>query len=247
MKRSMLSFVVILICIAPVRGQEPANRRGQVEAYLKKVTLARLAIASNTEEWLNHFPNDVLLTGQNGDIADKAELRKLRAAGAPDLTRFVPPLEDVKFQLSGDVAILNYRVLRVTKYGDQEVRVQIRKNDVFVRRHNRWELISIQQFFIPNTERIGRKLSAEILDRYAGQYESYPPPLHFFVERQGDKLMIRQSDEKDWTELLAASEDTFVIPGVSEQFVFEGNSAGNLTAIVVRVLSGQDYSLKRIK
>ena len=218
-----------------------------MEAYLKKITLARLTIAPDTEEWLRYFPNDILLTGQNGDVFDKAELRKERAANPPQLTHFVPALEDVRFQLSGDIAILNYRVLRVSKYGDQEVRIQTRKNDVFVRRHNRWELVSVQQIFVPNTERTGKKLSAEILDRYVGQYESYPSPLHFFVERQNDKLMIRQSDEKDWTELIAASEDTFVIPGVSEQFVFEKNSAGNVPAIIVRVISGQDYSLKRIK
>lgn len=59
--------------------------------------------------------------------------------------------------------------------------------------------------------------------------------------------MIRETGEKDWTELLAVSDNTFVIKGAADQIVFVKGKGKKFSQMIVRGLGGQDIMSRRTK
>jgi hypothetical protein len=78
----------------------------------------------------------------------------------------------------------------------------------------------------------------KVLDTYLGVWRDAPAPSTVTFTRDGGKLMARGTNGTDKTELLALSDNTFVLRGDSTLITFEKGPDGKVTRTLLRDLGG---------
>jgi len=97
--------------------------------------------------------------------------------------------------------------------------------------------------FAPAKERVAIKLEANILDRYAGQYE-LAPKVFFNLRRDGQKLMAQLTGQA-YCEIFPESETDFFYKVVNAQITFKRDAGGKVQSLVLHQ-NGLDQSAKKI-
>lgn len=95
----------------------------------------RQAIAAN-------MADDFRQIGRDGSVADKAAF--LDGLLSPDLEIDPYTIEDFEIRLHGKVALLSGRTRMTGSYRGQPFASHYRYIDVYVRRHGKWRIVSVQ-------------------------------------------------------------------------------------------------------
>ena len=99
-------------------------------------------------------------------------------------------------------------------------------------------MISSAISVIPYADLESKTVDPKVLDRYVGVWPDTPAPATVAISREGGKLMAQGSNETEKTELLALSDNTFVVRGDAALITFEKGPDGNVTRILYRDIGG---------
>jgi len=95
--------------------------------------------------------DDFTITNSNGSVQTKADIMKMlgspRPATAPSFTFST---EDVQARVDGDKVILSGRVLQKGERNGQQMTMQSRYTDTYVKRQGRWQVVASQLTRIPH-------------------------------------------------------------------------------------------------
>ena len=92
---------------------------------------------------------------------------------------------------------------------------------------------------IPFADLESRPVDPRVLDTYLGAWIAAPAPSTITLTREGGQLMAQRSNETDEkTELLALSDNTFVIRGDSDLITFEKGPDGKVTRMLFHDVGG---------
>jgi ketosteroid isomerase-like protein len=87
-----------------------------------------------------YMADDVVLTGPDGDVLDKARLNADIKSGALKLQSST--MSDMKVRVHGDTAVVTYGSTDKGTYKGKDVSGEFRWTDVFVRRNGSWQLVA---------------------------------------------------------------------------------------------------------
>ena len=157
-------------------------------------------------------------------------------------------LTETEFRQSGDTAVFSYISTRKRHDNfDGAVRHQhIRRSVVYQQRAGRWQLVLLTAAGVPWVDGRQRPVDPKILDEYVGIYADFPPPTTVTFTRDGTRLMAQGSAEKEKTELLALSDDTFAVRGYPGEFYFERGPEGHFVRLWFRDFGGDQLEQRRL-
>jgi CubicO group peptidase (beta-lactamase class C family) len=89
-------------------------------------------------------------------------------------------------------------------------------------------------------------IDPKLFELYSGQYQPAPPGGVIIVERRGDALFVKFDTAPQGLRLHAESERSFFITETDLQVIFQTDSEGRATSLIVH-FAGQDYPAPRIK
>jgi hypothetical protein len=121
----------------------------------------------------------------------------------------------------------------------------VRRTVVYQHRDGKWQLILLSAALLPYADAQQRPVNPKILDEYVGVYEDFPSPRTVTLSSNGTRLTAQGSWEKEKTELIALSDDTFVIPGDGNQLYFERDPDGHFL-LWYRDLGGDQILQRRV-
>jgi ketosteroid isomerase-like protein len=95
------------------------------------------------------YADDILFTGVNGAVCDKASLMSEARRGvaerqaAPETKHFVASYDkdDIRVVAHGDTAVTSYRFTITIRNGDKENRQTYRTTNVWLKRKDGWQVI----------------------------------------------------------------------------------------------------------
>ena len=99
-------------------------------------------------------------------------------------------------------------------------------------------MITSSAAVIPWADPESKEVDPRILDRYVGLWSDTPEPNTVTITRDGSRLMAQGSDEKEKTELLAVSDDTFVVRGEPALITFQRDPDGQIRVTTWRDIGG---------
>lgn len=236
---SAMALFVILLGTAGYPA-ETANLKREI----LEVEKARLAFPTDSSRWIDSIAADALFMQGNGVVLNKQQTIDMYKSGIVENST---DLKETEFRQSGDIAILSYVTTRIRHDdGDRSVRHQhVRRTVVYQLKEEKWRLILLSAAMFPYADAQQRPVNPKILDEYVGVYEDFPPPRTVTLSRNGTSLMAQGSWEKEKTELIALSDDTFVVPGEANQLYFEHGPGGHLL-LWYRDIGGDQILQRRV-
>jgi hypothetical protein len=146
------------------------------------------------------------------------------------------------FKLFGDTAVFSYVYTRTRQDEAFEIHQHIRRTAVYQRNGTHWQLIQSASVAFPNADRKQKPVEPKILDRYVGSYEG-----NLTISRDGNRILSQDPADKEKVELLAVTDNSFVIANESDfvLFVFERGPDGR-TQIRAHNVGGSEEVIKRI-
>jgi Domain of unknown function (DUF4440) len=210
------------------------------ESEIRAIETAKLQYPLEPDRWAKNVSDDALFTQGNGKIITKAELLRLYNEGHTIKNSL--ELMEPHFKLFGDTAVFSY-VYRRTRQDDSfEIHQHIRRTAVYQRNGAHWQLIQSASVAFPNADRKQKPVDAKTLDRYVGFYEG-----NLRITRDGNRILSQDPTDKEKVELLAVTDNSFVIANESDfvLFVFEQGPDGR-TQIRAHNVGGSEEVIKRI-
>ena len=211
------------------------------ESEIRAIETAKLQYPLDPERWANNVSDNALFTQGNGKIITKPELLRLYQREGRTLKNSLELMEQ-HFKMFGDTAVFSYVYTRTRQDEAFEIHQHIRRTAVYQRNRAHWQLIQSASVALPNADRKQKPVDAKILDRYVGLYEG-----NLRITRDGNQILSQDPSDKEMVELLAVSDNSFVIANESEfvLFVFEQGSDGR-TQIRAHNVGGSEAVIKRI-
>jgi hypothetical protein len=206
------------------------------EQEIRALETVRLKSPSKTEVWSGNVAKDALFHLGDGTVLSKQGLLpRMHQQVMEDSLE----MSDTMFSQIGDVAIFSY-VFRRTHHNDASavIHQHIRRTLVYQRTGSGWQMVASAVATIPFADLESRPVDPKVLDTYLGVWIATPVPSTITLTREGGKLMAQQSNETEKTELLALSDNTFVIRGDSHLITFEKGSDGKVTRMLIRDVGG---------
>ncbi|MBZ5656812.1 MAG: DUF4440 domain-containing protein [Acidobacteriia bacterium] len=207
-------------------GQE-TPKIGSAEQEIRALETERLRSPNKADAWSGHVAKDALFHQGNGVVLNKQDfLASIHDKAFDDSLE----LSDTKFSQMGDVAILSY-VFKRTLHVDATAILHrhLRRTVVYQRTDSGWQMITSAASVIPYADLESKPVDPKVLDTYVGVWPDTPAPATVTLTRNGGKLMAQGSNETEKTELLAISDDTFVVRGEPALIKFEKGPDGNVT------------------
>lgn len=221
------------VCLWAQEMPKPAN----AEQEIRVLEMLRLKSLNRTDQWSGNVAKGALFHLGNGVVLNKEELlARLHDEVIEDL----PEMSATKFsQVGSDVAIFSY-MFRRSRYDDANVivRQHLRRTLVYQHAASGWQMISSAISVIPYADLESKQVDTKILESYVGVWTDMPAPATVTLTREGSKLMAQGSNDAEKTELLALSDDTFVIRGSSDVITFEKGPDGSVTRSLWHDLGG---------
>jgi Domain of unknown function (DUF4440) len=210
------------------------------ESEIRAIETAKLQYPLEPDRWAKNVSDDALFTQGNGKIITKAELLRLYSEGRT-LKNSLELMEQ-HFKLFGDTAVFSYVYTRTRQDDAFEIHQHIRRTAVYQRNGAHWQLIQSASVAFPNADRKQKPVDAKILDRYVGLYEG-----NLRITRDGNRILSQDPSDKEKVELLAVTDNSFVIANESDfvLFVFEQGPDGR-TQIRAHNVGGSEEVIKRI-
>jgi hypothetical protein len=216
-----------------VEAEVLAAIRGRLDARARR----------DTKTWASYVDEDVLAPLE-GDVKSKANIIKQIEGWPNEVKYYYGPLEDVKFRLHGDTAIVAYRAKQYNDIGGQITYQQTWQIETHMRRGNKWLLVSVADAPIL-VDPIVAKVDPAVFDAYVGEY-AWAPTLTSKIVREGDRLFEQFGQDKD--ELLPESATTFFMKGGgSTKWVFVKDEHGRVTHYLYQALGSTDRTVKKIR
>ncbi|HEX8077914.1 MAG TPA: nuclear transport factor 2 family protein [Chthoniobacterales bacterium] len=158
MKRSIVSFVMLLVWVAAGSAQSPPPAPDAAE--LTKLLKEFLAGASRNDAEMHErfWADDLIYTGSSGRRIGKADImRDVRSEGpgkpGDPVTTYTA--EDIRIQQYGDTAIAAFRLVGTTeKDGAKEIKNYL-NSGTFLRRNGKWQVVNWQATAMPAQEKQG--------------------------------------------------------------------------------------------
>jgi hypothetical protein len=147
-------------------------------------------------------------------------------------------MSDTRFSQIGDAAIFSYVFKRTHHEAGGVIHQHIRRTLVYQRTGSGWRMIASAVAIIPFADLQSRPVDPKILDTYLGVWISTPAGSIVTLTREGGKLMAQEPNDTEKTELLALSDNTFVMRGDSDLITFEREPDGNVSRMVFRDVGG---------
>ena len=227
---AVFALVSALCCCA-----QEMPKIANAEQEIRSLETIRLKSPNRTEEWSANVAKDALFHLGNGAVLNKQDLL---AHMHDEVFEDSPEMSDTKFSQFGDVAVFSYVFKRTRHDADAIVHQHIRRTLVYQRIASRWQMISSAVAVIPYADLESKRVDPVILDSYVGVWPDTPAPATVTLTRDGDKLMAQGSNETEKTELLALSDNTFVVRGDADLITFEKGPDGNVTRTLRRDIGG---------
>lgn len=226
-----LALISALCCCA-----QDTPKVANVEPEIRALETVRLKSPNRTDEWSGNVAKNALFHLGNGVVLNKQDLL---AHMQHEVLEDSPEMLATKFSQIGDTAIFSY-VFRRTRHDDANafVRQHLRRTVVYQRTPSGWQMISSAISVIPYADLESKTVDPSVLDQYVGVWNDTSAPATITISREGGKLMVRGSNETEKTELLALSDNTFVVRGASVLITFEKGPDGNVTRILYRDIGG---------
>lgn len=203
----------IMLCIAAVL----AITNGSIAGSTKQTRLESELISVWHQRWASLNRNDAkayagfladdVLVPANGVLYDKKALLEL----AHRFRETSSEPRDVQVRGYGDAAVMVYRTTVHYPYADHDITEELRVVETYVKGNQEWLLAARAESEIPNANRVPVKVSPEILDAYAGEYQIAPGKV-VKIARKGDKLTEFGPDYAEPEELLALDDSSFYQP-----------------------------------
>lgn len=231
--QSLLAFA--LFSIVSTFAQE-APQMTNAEREIRALETVRLKTPNKTDEWSGNVATDALFHLGNGSVLSKQELlTRMNSEVFDDSSE----MSDTKFSQIGDVAIFSYVFKRTRHDGPGAVTHQhVRRTLVYHRTASGWQIIASAVSVIPYADLEPQSVDPKVLDTYLGVWQDTPAPSTFTLSRDGRRLMAQGSNETEKTELLALSDNVFVMRGDPTLITFEKGPDGKVTHTILQDLGG---------
>jgi hypothetical protein len=146
MKRNILILPFFIFVIGLCAQNNPTfkadvNIEAEEEIIKLEFYLASLIVSGDFETYSTYLTDDYIRINQNGTVATKEQvLEQFQSnTGKASMTPY-----DLEVRIYGDAAILNGKLDVETKNGDEIVRKSSLFTKIFIRRHGKWYLASLQ-------------------------------------------------------------------------------------------------------
>ena len=156
--KTLTSCVVLLMLMAStVAAQTAATQPAPDAAELTKLLNDFLAGASRNDAAVHDrfWAEDLIYTRSAGRRVTKAEImRDVRSAPVPkpDDPKVVFTAEDIRIQQYGNTAVVAFRLVATTQTGETKEVQYLLNTGTFVKRNEKWQVVSWQATRIPRTE-----------------------------------------------------------------------------------------------
>ena len=182
-------------------------------------------------------------------LVDRDGLRTLTKKDVVEGTTAIPKgywlkfeIADVELREFGDVAVLIFRTVEHEGVHDQEILVNYRGTDVFVKRDGKWKL-AVWQYVELQKDAEPTKVSPAKYDALVGSYVM-GPGIKYNVTRRGEKLFGAREGRPE-EELVPESDDVFFAPGTEFRRIFVKDDAGRVVEMLGR-RKGTDIRWRRV-
>lgn len=231
--QSLLAFA--LVSVVSTFAQE-ALQMTNTEREIRALETVRLKSPNKTDEWSGNVATGALFHLGNGNVLSKQELlTRMNSEVFDDSSE----MSDTKFSQIGDVAIFSYVFQRTRHDGPGAVTHQhVRRTLVYHRTSSGWQIIASAVSVIPYADLEPQSVDPKVLDTYLGVWQDTPAPSTFTLSRDGRRLMAQGSNETGKTELLALSDNVFVVRGDPTLITFEKGLDGKVTHTILQDLGG---------
>jgi hypothetical protein len=216
-------------------ANEPNDKHG-AEQEIRNLEMQRLRFPNQTSNWSANVAAGALFLQGNGTIVKREEFLT-----GTDEKVYNDSLEmaDTQFSQMGDVAVFSYIFTRTRHDDATAIRHQhLRRTVVYQHTANGWQMITSAAAVVPYADLESKPVDPAILDSYVGIWPDTPAPTTVTLTRDGTKLMAQGSNEKQKTELLALSDDTFVVRGEPALITFQRRRDGAATKVFWRDIGG---------
>jgi hypothetical protein len=216
-----------------------------IEQEIRKMEIVRLTFPKDSSHWADNVAEDALFMQGNGVSLTKQQTIEGYKQNEDENST---ALSETQFRQSGDMAVFTYVSTRKRHDdSDRAVRHQHeRRSVVYQRRGGKWQLVLLSAAVVPWGDGLQRPVDPKILDEYVGVYADFPPPSTVTFSRDGTRLMAQGSTEKEKTELMALSDDTFAVRGEFSQLYFERGPDGHFVRLWSRDIGGDQLEQKRL-
>lgn len=227
-------LVFALISIVCSSAQEP--QKSNAEEEIRALETVRLKSPNKTEMWAGNVANEAIFHLEDGTVAGKRDLLEHMNHEVMDDSS---EMSDTMFSQIGDVAIFSY-VFRRTHHDDASavIHQHIRRTLVYKRTDSGWQMIASAVTVIPFADLEPKPDDPKILDAYLGVWTATPAASTITLTREGGKLMAQGSNDTEKFQLLAVSDNTFVMRGDSDLITFERDPNGNIIHMLLRDVGG---------
>ena len=231
-RRLVMFALLSALCYSVQEAPKIANAEQEIRA----LETVRLKSPNKTDDWSSSVASDALFHLRNGGVLNK---QQLLTTIHDEVFEDSSEMSDTKFSLIGDAAVFSY-VFRRTRHEDASVILHqhLRRTVVYQRTGSGWQMIASAISVIPYADLESKPVDPKILDTYLGVWRDAPAPSTVTFTRDGGKLMAQGTNGTDKTELLALSDNTFVLRGDSTLITFEKGPDGKVTRTFLRDLGG---------
>jgi Domain of unknown function (DUF4440) len=240
------TFVCILLfalamCVGLLVRAGVVVPASDAESEIRAIETAKLQYPLEPDRWAKNVSDNALFTQGNGKIITKSELLSFYENEGRTIKNSLELMEQ-HFKLFGDTAVFSYVYKRTRQDDSFEIHQHIRRTAVYQRSGAHWQLIQSASIAIPNADRKQKPVDAKILDQYVGLYEG-----NLRITRDGNRILSQDPNDKEKVELLAVTDNSFVIANESDfvLFVFEQGPDGR-TQIRAHNVGGSEAVIKRI-
>jgi hypothetical protein len=152
-----LTWCVVLFLMASTTAAQTAPDAAELTKLLNEF----LAGASRNDPAVHDrfWAEDLIYTRSAGRRVTKAEImRDVRSAPAPkpDDPKVVYTAEDIRIQQYGDTAVVAFRLVATTQTGETKDVQYLLNTGTFVKRNEKWQVVSWQATRIPRTDEENR-------------------------------------------------------------------------------------------
>ena len=243
MKRTFVRIflLALAICAGFLARAGVVVPASDAESEIRAIETAKLQYPLEPDRWAKNVSDDALFTQGNGKIITKAELLRGYEKDGHRLKNSLE-LTEQHFKLFGDTAVFSYVYTRTRQDDAFEIHQHIRRTAVYQHNGAHWQLIQSASVALPNADRKQKPVDAKILDRYVGLYGG-----NLRITRDGNRILSQDPSDKEKVELLAVTDNSFVIANESDfvLFVFEQGPDGR-TQIRAHNVGGSEEVIKRI-
>ena len=211
------------------------------ESEIRAIEVAKLQYPREPDRWAKNVSDDAVFTWGSGKIITKSDLLRYYQNEGRTIKNSLE-MSDLNFKLFGDTAVLSYVYTRTRKENAFEIHQHVRRTAVYQRNGIGWQLIESTGLVLNNADRKQKRVDARILDRYVGLYEG-----NLKITRDGMRILSQDPTDKEKVELLAVTNDAFVIVNEVDTvlFAFEQAPDGR-TQIRAHNVGGSETVIKRI-